>query len=109
MVSRASERCGSVGAPRAGDELVDVVDEGDRVIGTVPRRQMRAERLRHRAVFVAVFSSAGQVLVQRRSEAKDLWPGWWDIGAGGVVGSGEGFDAAARRELREELGIDAVP
>jgi 8-oxo-dGTP pyrophosphatase MutT (NUDIX family) len=108
-VSRASERSGSARSPRAGDEPVDVVDEDDRVVATVPRRQMRAERLRHRAVFVAVISSAGQVLVQRRSEAKDLWPGWWDIGAGGVVGAGEGFDAAARRELHEELGIDAVP
>jgi 8-oxo-dGTP pyrophosphatase MutT (NUDIX family) len=94
---------------RAGDELVDIVDDDDRVVDTVPRRRMRAERLRHRAVFVVVASSAGQVLVQRRSDAKDLWPGWWDIGAGGVVAAGEDYDVAARRELFEELGIDAVP
>ena len=41
-------------SPRPGDELVDVVDDDDRVVATVPRRRMRAERLRHRAVFVAV-------------------------------------------------------
>src|SRR5690349_22995254 len=70
---------------------------------------MRAERLRHRAVFVVVTAGDGRVLVQRRSPDKDLWPGRWDIGAGGVVGAGEAFDDAARRELHEELGIDAVP
>jgi 8-oxo-dGTP pyrophosphatase MutT (NUDIX family) len=96
-------------AQRPGDELVDVVDEVDRVVATVPRWRMRAERLRHRAVFVAVMSSDGRALVQRRSDAKDLWPGWWDIGAGGVVAAGETYDAAARRELYEEVGIDAVP
>jgi 8-oxo-dGTP pyrophosphatase MutT (NUDIX family) len=70
---------------------------------------MRAERLRHRAVFVAVTNSGGELLVHRRSDAKDLWPGRWDIGAGGVVTAGEDYDAAARRELIEELGIDASP
>jgi 8-oxo-dGTP pyrophosphatase MutT (NUDIX family) len=36
-----------------------------------------------------------------------VWPGWWDVAVGGVVGVGEEYDAAARRELREELGVDA--
>jgi len=96
-------------ASRPGDELVDVVDAADRILATVPRWRMRAERLRHRAVFVAVASSDGLVLVQRRSDDKDLWPGRWDIGAGGVVAAGEGYDAAARRELYEEVGIEATP
>jgi 8-oxo-dGTP pyrophosphatase MutT (NUDIX family) len=95
--------------PRPGDELVDVVDADDRVVATVPRWRMRAERLRHRAVFVAVTNRAGELLVQLRSDAKDLWPGRWDIGAGGVVAAGERYAAAARRELLEELGIDAAP
>src|SRR3954447_5902977 len=94
---------------RPSEELVDVVDRADRAVATVTRRRMRAERLRHRAVFVAVASSDGWVLVQRRSDAKDLWPGRWDIGAGGVVAAGEECAAAARRELYEELGIDAEP
>ena len=97
------------GDPEPGDELVDVVDEHDRVVATVTRRRMRAERLRHRAVFVVVTSSAGDLLVHRRSDAKDLWPGRWDIGVGGVVGAGEAWDDAARRELAEEVGIDAAP
>jgi isopentenyldiphosphate isomerase len=92
------------------DELVDVVDDADRVVATVSRRRMRAERLRHRAVFIVVRSTSGALLVHRRSDGKDLWPGRWDIAVGGVVGAGEDYDAAARRELAEELGIgDVVP
>ena len=46
-------------------------------------------------------SSAGQLLVHRRSDAKDLWPGRWDVGVGGVVGAGEAWaDAAAPRARR---------
>jgi isopentenyldiphosphate isomerase len=95
--------------PRPDEELVDVVDADDRVIETVPRRQMRADRLRHRAVFIAVRSSAGLLLVHRRSAAKDLWPSRWDVAVGGVVAAGEDYDLAARRELFEEVGVDAVP
>lgn len=70
---------------------------------------MRAESLRHRAVFVAVTNSDGQLLVHRRSPDKDVWPGWWDLAVGGVVAPGESFEDAARREVREELGVDAGP
>lgn len=93
----------------ASDELVDVVDEHDRVVATVARRRMRAARLRHRAVYVVVSSGTGELLVHRRSDAKDLWPGRWDVAVGGVVGAGEAWDDAARRELAEEVGIDADP
>jgi isopentenyldiphosphate isomerase len=91
-----------------GDELVDVVDADDEVVSTVPRRTMRAQRLRHRVVFIAVVATDGRLLVHRRSADKDLWPGRWDIAVGGVVASGESYDDAARRELAEELGVDDV-
>ncbi len=91
-------------------ELVDIVTDDDRVIATVTRGAMRANRLQHRAVFIAVVSSAGRLLVHRRSDAKDVWPGWWDIAVGGVVASGESYDDAATRELAEEIGVrDVVP
>lgn len=96
------------GTRAAGDEPVDIVDEHDRVVATVPRRRMRAERLRHRAVFIAVVSTTGQLLVHRRSEDKYLWPGRWDLAVGGVVGAGEDYAAAARRELAEEIGVTGV-
>ena len=89
-------------------ELVDIVDEADSVIDTVPRSVMRAGRLRHRAVFIAVTDGAGRLLVHRRSPHKDVWPGWCDIAVGGVVAAGEHYDGAARRELIEEVGLDVV-
>ena len=89
-------------------ELVDIVDDDDRVIATVSRAEMRARRLQHRSVGIAILSSDGRLLVHRRSLTKDLWPGWWDIAAGGVVTAGETYEEAARRELAEELGITGV-
>lgn len=93
---------------RADDEPVDIVDDSDRVVGVAPRWMMRRDRLRHRAVFVVVRSSAGELLVHRRADDKDIWPGRWDLAVGGVVSSGETYDAAARRELAEELGVDGA-
>jgi 8-oxo-dGTP pyrophosphatase MutT (NUDIX family) len=66
---------------------------------------MRAEVLLHRSVGIHVWSRDGRILVHRRSDAKDLHPGWWDVGAGGVVSAGESYDGAAERELAEELGL----
>jgi 8-oxo-dGTP pyrophosphatase MutT (NUDIX family) len=86
-------------------ELVEIIGDDGRVIATVPRSERRAKRRRHRAVGIAVMSTDGCQLIHRRSPYKDIWPGWWDIAAGGVVVAGESFDEAARRELAEELGL----
>ena len=40
---------------------------------------------------------------------KDLWPSWWDLAVGGVVSAGESYQAAALRELDEEVGVTGVP
>jgi isopentenyldiphosphate isomerase len=85
-------------------EMVEVVDHAGDVVGLVTRAEMRARRLRHRSVFIAVFSHDGDLLVHRRSDTKDLWPGWWDLAIGGVVAEGESWQDAARRELAEEIG-----
>ena len=90
----------------AAEELVDEVDELDRPLRVVTRSLVRAERLRHRCVFVVVRSSAGAVLVHRRADWKDLWPSRWDVAVGGVVGAGEAWEAAAARELAEEVGVE---
>ena len=89
-------------------ERVDVVDVDDRVVRTVSRSEMRRDRLRHRAVFVAVLDGVGNLLVHRRSVGKDVWPGWLDIAVGGVVTSGESYADAVRRELVEEIGVSDV-
>lgn len=93
--------------PDPGAALVDVVDDDDRVVGTATRAEMRAEGLRHRAVYVVVRTSDDQVVVHRRADWKDTYPGAWDICFGGVLDAGEAWDDAAARELAEEAGIEA--
>ena len=90
-------------------ELVEVVDEAGTVLAVVTRAEMRAGRLRHRTVFIAVVDPAGErLLTHRRADWKDVWPSRWDIAFGGVVGVGEGWVEAAARELAEEAGITAT-
>lgn len=93
------------------DEIFDVVDEQDRVIGRAPRPEVHARGLRHRAVHVLVFNTRGEVFLQQRSLLKDNWPGVWDSSSSGHLNTGEEYDACCLREVREELGIQlsAVP
>jgi 8-oxo-dGTP pyrophosphatase MutT (NUDIX family) len=88
-----------------GSELVDVIDEADRVVATVTRRTMRAQRLLHRCTYVLVRNGAGEILVHRRTDTKDVHPGLYDVFAGGVCAAGETYDECARREVDEELGV----
>jgi isopentenyl-diphosphate Delta-isomerase len=86
-------------------EWFDIVDEHDQVVGRAQRREVHARKLRHRAVHVLVFRADGAVFLQRRSLAKDSCPGLWDSSCSGHLDAGEGYAAAARRELAEEIGL----
>jgi isopentenyldiphosphate isomerase len=92
-----------------GDELVDVIDDQGRTIRTVTRREMRGRRLPHRCTYILVFNRAGDLFLHLRTAGKDVYPSHWDVAVGGVLAAGESFAAGARRELAEELGIDAEP
>ncbi len=91
------------------DEIVALVDAHNNVIGTAPRREMRANNLPHRSTYVLVFNSQGELYVQKRSRTKDLFPGYYDPLTGGVMLAGENYEDSAKRELEEELGIRDVP
>lgn len=90
------------------DELFDIVDERNQVIGSGTRKHVHAKGLRHRAVHILVKNSQNQVFVQLRSLSKDNNPGLWDTSAAGHVDAGESYLACAVREIKEELGIDIV-
>jgi isopentenyl-diphosphate delta-isomerase type 1 len=87
------------------EEIFDVVDERDEVIGKKPRNEVHRLGLMHRATHVLVFNKRGQVFLQKRSMKKDRQPGLWDSSASGHVDSGEEYDVCAVRELREEIGL----
>jgi len=87
------------------DEIFDVVNERDEVVGRATRREVHGRGLRHRAVHILVFDAAGRVFLQKRSMTKDMSPGMWDSSCSGHVDSGEDYDVAAVRELGEEIGV----
>ncbi len=89
------------------EEFFDVVDEADQVVEQRSRTDVHRLKLPHRAIHVFVFRSGGPLLIHLRSEDKAEFPGVWTSSASGHVSAGETYDAAARRELFEELGIRA--
>ncbi len=93
-------------AAPAGEPFA-VVDREDRVIGAAPRATVHGDNLLHRAVHILLFNDAGEVFLQKRSLLKDRHPGVWDSSAAGHVDAGEEYDAAAQRELGEELGVQS--
>lgn len=86
-------------------DLVDVVDEDDKVIGKALIQEVRSKGLIHRIARVMVENPQGQILLQKRTQ-KLLWPNCWDNSAAGHVDAGEDYITAARRELFEEIGIE---
>lgn len=91
------------------DEILDIVDEHDRVVGRRPRGEVYARGLRHRCVFVQARDAAGRLFVHRRTATKLVFPSLYDMFVGGVVGAGESYDDAALREAEEELGVSGLP
>ena len=87
------------------EEIFDVCNERDEVIGQNTRAEVHRLGLMHRAVHVLVFNRRGEVFLQKRSMTKDTFPGAWDSSASGHLDTGEDYDECAVREMREELGI----
>jgi isopentenyldiphosphate isomerase len=97
------------GSPLSADEIIDIVDEEDRVVGTSPRGVAYERGLRHRCAFVLVRDAEDRIFVHRRTARKLIFPSRYDMFVGGVLGAGEGYDEAALREAEEELGVTGLP
>jgi isopentenyl-diphosphate delta-isomerase type 1 len=87
------------------DEIFDIVNERDEVIGRETRARVHQLGLKHRAVHVLVFNRRGELFLQKRSMKKDTFPGCWDSSASGHLDAGEDYDACVIREMREEIGL----
>ncbi len=88
------------------DELIDICDENNNVIGQAMKSKVLSSGLWHRTARVLVYDSRGRILAQLRSLLKELHPGKWDIGVAGHVAAGEHCINAALREAAEEAGLE---
>lgn len=90
------------------EDIFDIVDANDTVIGSAPRSQVHKEGLKHRAAHVLIFSGEGEqrkILLQKRSMKKDLCAGKFTTSCSGHIDSGESYEIGVLRELREETGL----
>jgi isopentenyldiphosphate isomerase len=89
------------------EELLTQVDEHNKIIGSISRA-VAHERpgVFYRTVYVLVKNQNREVLIQKRSPTKDLYPNYWDLSVGGHVNFGQSYEFAACKELMEELGLD---
>lgn len=91
------------------DEILDIVDENDEVVGQATRGEATARGLRHRCAFIEARDADGRIFVHRRTATKLVFPSHYDMFVGGVLGAGETYDEAALREAEEELGVTGLP
>ena len=87
------------------EEIFDVVNAQDEVVGHRVRYEVHRLGLMHRAVHVLVFNAQGEVFLQKRSLKKDIAAGKWDSSSSGHLDRGEAYDDCAVREVREEIGL----
>jgi isopentenyl-diphosphate delta-isomerase type 1 len=90
------------------NEIFEIVDEDDKVIGTEKRSVVHEKGLLHRAVDVFVFDKEGRIFIQQRSFKKLIGPGLWDVSTAEHLKPGETYEEAAVRGVKEELGVRAV-
>ncbi len=88
------------------EEYFDVINENNEIIGKATRKECHDNNLLHRGVAIFVFNQKGELLLQKRSQLKDLYKGWWTSSASGHLDLGEDYQEAAKRELKEELGVE---
>lgn len=91
------------------EEYFDVLNEnGEFTDKRATREECHEKGYWHRAIYGFIFNKNGDVLLQKRSANKKLWPNLWDITAGGHVLTGEFGMQALIREVKEELNIDVT-
>jgi isopentenyldiphosphate isomerase/intracellular septation protein A len=102
----AKLRAKRVVANPSGEEMLPLIDESGKVLGSAPRSEChKGPGKLHPVVHLQILDGRGGIYLQKRAANKDTQPGKWDSAVGGHVSVGEDLDAALARELREELGV----
>ncbi|MBI2352987.1 NUDIX hydrolase [Candidatus Dependentiae bacterium] len=90
------------------DELLDLIDDQDNIIATLPRSEVYEKKLcaHIKAIWLFIKNSKGELWIPRRSYARSHLPGYLDGSVVGHVSSGESYQEAMIREAKEEVGLD---
>jgi isopentenyldiphosphate isomerase len=89
------------------EERLEIVNHKGEVTGHASRSEIHGNpSMMHRVVHVLVFNGRGEILLQKRSQNKDVASGKWDTSVGGHVAIGENLVSSSRREMHEELGVE---
>ena len=90
-------------------EILDICDElGNPTGKTIEREIAHQKGILHRTAHVWILRKKEdriQILLQKRSDRKDSFPGCYDISSAGHIPAGDGYLKSAVRELKEELGF----
>lgn len=90
------------------EELLDIVDDNDHVIGQESRAIVHQRGLQHRGVHVFLFTDDGKMLIQKRSADRTASPSLLDCSISEHVKAGESYHDGAVRGMREELGVEGI-
>lgn len=90
------------------EELLDIVDDNDHVIGQESRTIVHQRGLQHRGVHVFLFTDDGKMLIQKRSADRAASPSLLDCSISEHVKAGEDYHDAAIRGMKEELGVEGI-
>ena len=90
----------------ADSEALILVDEADREVGHLSKTKCHdGQGVLHRAFSLLIFNGAGELLIQKRSAAKRLWPLYWSNSCCSHPRRFETMETAIHRRLYEELGL----
>ena len=92
------------------EEFLDIVDQDDNVISSMPRSKVYEQQLfaQMRSVWLMLKNRDGQLWIPRRAYDRKILPGYLDGSVVGHVSAGESYEQALIRETHEEVGLDLV-
>lgn len=89
------------------DEQLTQVDEKNQIVGSISRKTAHESGdMYYRTIYVVIKNERNEILIEKRSGTKDLYPNCWDISVGGHVDFGKSYEETAVREVKEEMGLE---
>jgi len=88
------------------DELIDIYNENGQFIEQNMKSIAHKNGLWHKSIHSFLINSKNEIIIQKRSKDKDLYPGKWDMSFAGHISAGENALNSVIRECYEELGIN---